>query len=91
MVTLAADGVVATLGDQLVRRPAVPVQVVDTVAAGDTFTAAMLAWLHAAGQLGGRLEGLTLEHVEGALDHALRAAAITCSRAGAEPPWAAEL
>lgn len=91
VVTLAADGVVAALGDQLVRRPAVPVQVVDTVAAGDTFTAAMLAWLHDAGHLGGRLEGLTREHVEGALDHALRAAAITCSRAGAEPPWAAEL
>jgi fructokinase len=91
VVTLAADGAVAAFGDQLVRRPAVPVAVVDTVAAGDTFTAALLAWLHTAGLLGGRLGSLTRDDVERGLDHALGAAAVTCSRAGAEPPWAAEL
>ena len=93
VVTLAGDGALAVLrGDpEPVRRPAVPVTVVDTVAAGDTFTAGLLTRLLGAGRLGGRLDGLTRGEVEQALDLGLRAAAVTCSRAGAEPPWAEEL
>jgi fructokinase len=65
---------------------------VDTVGAGDAFTAGLLAWLHTAGALTraglGRLDraGLTA-----ALDYGQRVAAITCTRPGADPPWAAEL
>ena len=91
VVTLAADGALAVLDGQVVQRPAVPTVVVDTVAAGDTFTAGLLAWWQQAGVLGGRLDRLSTAQLEGALDHGLRAAAITCSRAGADPPWAAEL
>ena len=90
VVTLAGDGVVAALGSELVRRPAVPTTVVDTVGAGDTFTAGLLEQLHRDGLLGGRLT-LTSADVGRALERGLRAAAVTCSRAGAEPPWASEL
>jgi fructokinase len=74
--------------------PAPPVQLVDTVGAGDSFMAAALAalddWdLLAPGQ--GRLAALTDEHVATVLSGALRAAALTCSRAGANPPTRSEL
>ena len=91
IVTCAAEGAFAVLGDELVQRPAMAVKVADTVAAGDTFTAGLLEHLFASGRLGGRLDTLTSRDVEAALDRALRAAAVTCSRAGADPPWAAEL
>ena len=52
-VTLGGDGVVAGTPDGLrTRRPGVPVKVVDTVGAGDTFSAALLAGLHDRGLLG---------------------------------------
>ncbi|HXV92066.1 MAG TPA: carbohydrate kinase, partial [Pseudonocardia sp.] len=51
-VTLGGDGVVAgTCSGLRVRRPGVPVTVVDTVGAGDTFSAALLAGLHRRGLL----------------------------------------
>ena len=93
VVTLAGDGAVAVLaGDPTpVRRPARAVEVVDTVAAGDTFTAGMLTRLLLDGCLGGRLDGLTRDQVARALDLGLQAAAVTCSRQGADPPSGAEL
>jgi fructokinase len=76
------------------RRDAAPVsvQVVDTVGAGDTFQAALLAWLAENGVLSaGGIANLELPQVQGALDFAARAAAITCSRRGADMPRRAEL
>jgi len=68
------------------------VAVVDTVGAGDTFNAGVLAALHGAGALSkagiGRLSDATLD---AALSLGTRAAAITVSRAGANSPWAHEL
>ncbi len=91
VVTAGADGVLAVLGSEVLHLPAVPVEVVDTVGAGDTFTAGLLHALAVRGALGGRLDGLPHALVEEALTYAARAAAITCSRAGADPPRAAEL
>lgn len=91
VVTMAEQGALAVLSGQVVRRPAVAVTVADTVAAGDTFSAALLDHLFRGGHLGGRLDGLTPPVVVAALDWALRAAAVTCSRVGADPPYAAEL
>lgn len=95
VVTLGGDGVFASLrsdaGDAQVRMPPVPVALVDTVGAGDSFQAGLLHHLAAAGQLGGRLERLDSDGLTGALEFASRVAAITCSRPGADPPWAAEL
>jgi fructokinase len=66
------------------------VDVVDTIGAGDTFGAALLdaLWERLASR---RLEGLAGEEMIAALEHAAVCAAITVSRAGADPPWRAEL
>ncbi len=95
-VTVGGDGVLAgTAGGLRTRRPGVPVTVIDTVGAGDTFSAALLAGLHRRGLLGGAarsalraIDGPTFDAL---LDEAARAAAITCSRRGADPPTAAEM
>ena len=69
-----------------------PVTVADTVGAGDTFNAGALAALHRAGALtGSRLAAITDAELDAALTLGTRAAAITVSRAGANPPWAHEL
>jgi fructokinase len=78
-----------------VHRPGVPVDVVDTVGAGDSFMAALLAGLARRGLLGadrrGDVRALSGDAVGGLVDDAVRASAITCSRRGADPPRAAEL
>jgi fructokinase len=91
VVTDGADGSIGVTAELDVRCPAMPVDVVDTIGAGDTFAAALLDWLHRAGRLGGRLSPLSAADIDGALRHASRAAAITCSRTGADPPYRAEL
>jgi len=95
VVTLGGDGVVASLrtpgGDEHVEVPPVPVDLVDTVGAGDSFQAGLLHHLAAAGVLGGRLGALDSPTLAAALEFASRVAAVTCSRPGADPPWAHEL
>jgi fructokinase len=91
VVTDGAGGSTALTAELEVRCPAVPVHVVDTIGAGDTFAAGLLDWLYRAGRLGGRVAPLGATDLEAALRHAAQAAAITCSRAGADPPYRAEL
>jgi fructokinase len=69
------------------------VDVADTVGAGDTVTAALLVGLGDAGALGsgGDIAGLSDEVVRAILERAAVAAAITCSREGAQPPTRAEV
>ncbi|GGD26465.1 carbohydrate kinase family protein [Sinisalibacter lacisalsi] len=68
------------------------VEVVDTVGAGDTFNAGLLAGLARAGLLSkAGLAGLSAEALAPALELGVAAAAITVSRAGANPPWEHEL
>lgn len=68
------------------------ITVADTVGAGDTFNAGVLASLHAAGALTKpRLAALSDAELDAALSLGTRAAAVTCSRPGANPPWAHEL
>ena len=95
-VTLGGDGVLAgTAGGVRARRPAVPITVVDTVGAGDTFSAALLAGLHRRHLLGAAarpaLRALGADVLDAVLDEAVLAAAITCSRRGADPPTADDL
>ena len=66
------------------------VTVVDTVGAGDTFQAALLARL-LRGNPTAALAGLDAAGLAAILGYAARAAAITCSRRGADLPRAAEL
>jgi fructokinase len=71
---------------------ATPVTVVDTVGAGDTFNAGVLAALHQAGALSkSGVAALADATLDAALSLGTRAAAVTVSRAGANPPWSHEL
>jgi len=64
-----------------------PVQIVDTVGAGDAFTAGLLCWLHDKECLDrSALDGLSESHLRGALTFAARVAGATCARRGADPP-----
>ncbi len=66
--------------------------VADTVGAGDTFNAGVLASLHGAGLLTrDSLGALADAALDAALSLGTRAAAITVSRPGANPPWSHEL
>lgn len=96
VVTRGAAGVLAwRRAGAILDIPGVAVDVSDTVGAGDTLTAALLAGLAQADALGSdpsrRLAGLADDAVAGILARAARAAAITCSRPGADPPTTAEL
>jgi fructokinase len=92
VVTRGAQGVYALGADFALERPAVPVTVIDTVGAGDTFQAGLLSWLARRGLLDRTsIAGLHQELLAQALDFAARAAAITCSRRGADLPRLGEL
>jgi ribokinase len=81
VLTLGSDGVLCRKGNRTLRLPAPQVGVVDTTAAGDTFTGFFVAAMAA---------GLDLEP---ALARATHAAALTVTRPGAAPsiPFASEL
>jgi fructokinase len=93
VVTRGPDGAVAFTADgRQVAVPGRPVTVVDTVGAGDAFTSGLLAWL--AGQRfleRGALEAISEAELVAALEQAVRVAAITCTRAGSDPPRTHEL
>lgn len=91
-ITEGADGVTGYTGTHRVHASARKVTVADTVGAGDTFNAGLLAALHDAGALTkSRIAALTETEIGAALALGAQAAAITVSRAGANPPWREEL
>jgi fructokinase len=92
VMTHGGDGASAWTRHAQARVPAHPVDLVDTVGAGDSFQAALLAWLAEQDRLDpGALALLKTEDLRTALRLASRAAAITCSRRGADLPRRAEL
>ncbi len=92
VVTRGSAGAQAWTARHAVQVAAPVVDAVDTVAAGDTFQAALLAALAGAGALDpAALAALDARQLEAVLAFAARAAAITCSRRGADPPRRAEL
>ena len=91
-ITEGADGVTGYSAEHEVFVPSERADVVDTVGAGDTFNAGLLAGLDRAGNLTkAKIAGLSAEDIRSALHLGVRAAAVTVSRAGANPPTAAEL
>ncbi|WP_170391623.1 carbohydrate kinase family protein [Ruegeria arenilitoris] len=93
IVTRGSQGATGYLADgRTVSVPVTPVQVVDTVGAGDTFNAGVLAQLHRAGLLTKQaLRAISPDDLRAALELGGKVAAVTVSRAGANPPWAHEL
>ncbi|WP_170341209.1 carbohydrate kinase family protein [Ruegeria arenilitoris] len=93
IVTRGSRGATGYLADgRTVSVPVTPVQVVDTVGAGDTFNAGVLAQLHRAGLLTKQaLRAISPDDLRTALELGGKVAAVTVSRAGANPPWAHEL
>ncbi|WP_050603874.1 carbohydrate kinase [Ruegeria sp. 6PALISEP08] len=93
IVTRGRDGANGYLADgSQVSVPVKPVQVVDTIGAGDTFNAGVLTELHRAGHLTKPgVRNLTPDALRAAMALGAEVAAVTVSRAGAEPPWAHEL
>lgn len=101
VVTLGASGALAVTAGGLAVRVAAPrAAVVDTVGAGDSFMGGIIDSLRLVGLLDAAvpvtqrrasLRGLDERTLRGVLTRAARTAAITVSRAGADPPTAAEL
>jgi fructokinase len=92
VVTLGGDGAVALGPDRRpVHRDAPAVTVVDTVGAGDAFSAGLLAALAERGALGRGKAGLAGVDLPAVLDRACLVAALTGARPGADPPTLAEV
>ena len=93
VLTRGGDGATAYLpGGAEVSVAADRVRAVDTVGAGDTFNAGVMASLSEQGLLTkAGVAAVTAEQMAAALTLAAKTAAITVSRAGANPPWRAEL
>jgi fructokinase len=95
VVTKGREGAEAVTRRSRLSVPAVPVTVVDTVGAGDAFTAALLAGLADRGLLSPAALATRVAPEQAALrqvvGRALAAAALTCTRPGADPPTAVEL
>ncbi|MFF5468123.1 carbohydrate kinase [Streptomyces achromogenes] len=92
VVTRGGEGlsVLTRVGE--VSVPVVPVPVADTIGAGDTVNAALLHQLSVHNALGAEaMAALDEQHWRDILGFAARAAAVTVSRVGAEPPYAREL
>jgi fructokinase len=91
-VTAGGDGVTLFTKRHSFHIKAAKVKVADTVGAGDTFTAGLLSHLSQNKHLTKKaLADISEDNLRAAAEFAARAAAVTCSRPGADPPWATEL
>ena len=93
VITRGADGLTAITGaGERIDVPAAKAEVVDTIGAGDTVHGALLYWLYQSGiTTPDALRDVGVTAWREALDFAARAAAVTVSRAGAEPPYRKEI
>jgi fructokinase len=93
VITRGNEGAVAwhgTAGQIEVQAPVV--KVADTIGAGDSFQAALLFALHKQGRLArARLKDISADELRRALSFAANCAGLTCTRPGADPPWAHEI
>ncbi|WP_306029767.1 carbohydrate kinase [Stappia sp. MMSF_3263] len=92
VITRGGDGALGVTARTVASDQGQRVTVADTVGAGDTYQAALLARLgETVGRTRAALKGLDAETLAGLLAYAGRAAAITCTRRGADLPRRADL
>ncbi len=92
VLTRTSEGAIAIAPGGAVTVGVPAVKVADTIGAGDTFTAGMLVRLHQHGLMSkGDVATLDRDAIGDVLDFAARAASVTVSRPGADPPWLREL
>lgn len=93
VITRGGEGVIAWhAAAGQVEVPAPTVKVVDTIGAGDTFQGSLLVALRETGRIERpALEAISRDQLSAALAFGTRCAALTCSRAGANPPWTSEI
>ena len=92
VMTRGGKGAIAYSREHTVTVEPQKVEVVDTVGAGDTFNAGVLASLDEQGLLSkAAIAALSQDAIQQALSLGAKAAAVTVSRAGANPPWRHEI
>ena len=95
VITRGAEGVFASTRAHRITLPTRATRVVDTIGAGDSFMAGMLHALAEGGFLGGEARSarvaLSEEQLTRVISSGLTCAAVTVSRAGANPPTLSEL
>ena len=92
VITRGSDSTIGYTATQKAEVASEKVEVVDTVGAGDTFDAGILASLDLAGLLTkDKVKTLSADAIRDALALGAKAAAVTVSRAGANPPFAHEI
>lgn len=76
-----------------IQVPAPKITIKDTVGAGDSFFSAALTYLYDNEKLTNRekIADMTAEELEECLQYAVKAAAINCTREGADPPYKREM
>ena len=86
VITKGAQGLIAVTSEEVIDVPGISVPVIDTVGAGDTVGAVISQAIVKNG-----LDNMRGNVLREALNCAALAAAITCSRAGIQPPMRSEL
>jgi fructokinase len=89
LLTLGGDGAIVVTGGAEDRVPVPPIEVVDTIGAGDAFGGGFVAWWR--GHDLGRAALADRDNVLAAARFASLVAARTCERPGASPPFLSEL
>ncbi|EON30532.1 Sugar kinase, ribokinase family protein [Gordonia terrae C-6] len=92
VTTAGASGITVSTPIGEVTAPAPPVDVVDTIGAGDSVLGGLVHHLDRHGRLSpDAVRSLTAQQWREAAEFAAHVAAVTVSRPGADPPWAGEL
>ena len=86
VITKGEAGIIGVTPTEVIEVPARKTNVKDTVGAGDTVGAVLVAAIVESGVL-----ALTGKELESVLHRAAVAASLTCSRSGAQPPTSAEI
>lgn len=88
IVTKGDKGAIAFSKEESVEVPALKINVIDTVGAGDSFMGGFLYWLWKNKKLQkNRFKDLSLSEIKEGLKFATKVAGITCTRIGANPPF----